>query len=93
MNLVGYDAVTLGNHEFDYELVQLKHLVDLMNTKPDTCNFEKIGSTEQLFELYEMVSYGDIDIAYIVLIIGAGVCITYFLVRKNKKENKKLEEN
>ena len=65
MNLVGYDAVTLGNHEFDYELVQLKYLVDLMNTKPVTCNFEKIGSTEQLFKPYEMVSYGDIDIAYI----------------------------
>ena len=27
MNLVGYDAVTLGNHEFDYRLERLNQLV------------------------------------------------------------------
>ncbi|MEE1065818.1 MAG: metallophosphoesterase, partial [Acutalibacteraceae bacterium] len=27
MNLVGYDAVTLGNHEFDYKLDRLNELV------------------------------------------------------------------
>ena len=34
MNLVGYDAVTLGNHEFDFHLDRLEELVDLMATKP-----------------------------------------------------------
>ena len=33
MNLVGYDAVTLGNHEFDYRLDRLNVLVDMMDTK------------------------------------------------------------
>ena len=65
MNLVGYDAVALGNHEFDYRLDRLEELVDMMNTKPVCCNFSKIGDEESYFESYSIVSYGDVDIAYI----------------------------
>ncbi len=65
MNLVGYDAVTLGNHEFDYKLARLNELAELMNTKPISCNFQKIGESKSYFEPYSIVSYGDVDIAYI----------------------------
>lgn len=65
MNLVGYDAVALGNHEFDYRLSRLNELVDMMNTKPVCCNFQRIGEEKSYFEPYTMVSYGDADIAYI----------------------------
>ena len=65
MNLVGYDAVTLGNHEFDYHLPRLSELVSMMNTKPVCCNFQKIGEGNSYFEPYKIVSYGDVDIAYI----------------------------
>ena len=65
MNLVGYDAVTLGNHEFDYRMERLVELVGMMDTKPVCCNFQKIGETESYFEPYTIVSYGDVDIAYI----------------------------
>ncbi len=65
MNLVGYDAVTLGNHEFDYKLPRLDELAELMNTEPISCNFQKIGETESYFEPYSIVTYGDVDIAYI----------------------------
>lgn len=65
MNLVGYDAVTLGNHEFDYRLDRLEELVGMMSTKPVSCNFGKIGETESYFEPYTIVSYGDVDVAYI----------------------------
>lgn len=65
MNLVGYDAVTLGNHEFDYRMERLMELVGMMNTKPVSCNFQKIGETEPYFAPYTVVSYGDVDIAYI----------------------------
>lgn len=65
MNLVGYDAVTLGNHEFDYRLERLEELVNMMDTKPICCNFNKIGEDEPYFEPYSMVSYGNVDIAYI----------------------------
>lgn len=65
MNLVGYDAVTLGNHEFDYHIDRLNELAGMMDTKPISCNFQKIGEDEPCFEPYTIVSYGDIDVAYI----------------------------
>ena len=65
MNLVGYDAIALGNHEFDYRLDRLEELVDMMNTKPICCNFNKIDDEDSYFEPFSMVSYGNIDIAYI----------------------------
>ncbi|MBO5418083.1 MAG: bifunctional metallophosphatase/5'-nucleotidase [Clostridia bacterium] len=65
MNLVGYDAVTLGNHEFDYRLPRLEELVGMMNTKPVCCNFQKLGEESSYFLPYSIVSYGDVDIAYI----------------------------
>ena len=65
MNLVGYDAVTLGNHEFDYRLERLEELVNMMDTKPICCNFSAINDDESCFEPYSMVTYGNIDIAYI----------------------------
>ena len=65
MNLVGYDALTLGNHEFDYRLSRLNELVGMMNTKPVSCNFQKIGEDKSYFEPYSIVSYGAVDVAYI----------------------------
>ena len=65
MNLVGYDAVTLGNHEFDYGMDRLQELVEMMNTKPICCNFQRIGEDTSHFKPYSIVSYGDTDIAYI----------------------------
>lgn len=65
MNLVGYDAVTLGNHEFDFRMERLEELVSMMETKPISCNFQKIGEDTSYFKPYSIVSYGDVDIAYI----------------------------
>ena len=64
MNLVGYDAIALGNHEFDYGLERLYELVDMLDTKPVCANFKKIGEGE-CFAPYSIVSYGDVQIAYI----------------------------
>ena len=64
MNLVGYDAIALGNHEFDYGLERLYELADMLDTKPVCANFKKIGEGE-CFEPYSIVSYGDVKIAYI----------------------------
>lgn len=65
MNEVGYDAVALGNHEFDYKLPRLMELNDMSNTKFLSCNFTKYGETKTIFDGYSIVSYGDTDIAYI----------------------------
>ena len=46
MNIVGYDAITLGNHEFDYLLERLNELNSISNTKFISCNFAKIGESK-----------------------------------------------
>ena len=66
MNLVGYDAIALGNHEFDYGLERLYELADMLDTDPVCANFKKIGEGE-CFAPYSIVSYGDVKIAYIGL--------------------------
>lgn len=68
MNLVGYDAIATGNHEFDYTISRLTELYELSETKYISCNFAKIGEEKTYFEPYTIVSYGDVDIAYIGII-------------------------
>ena len=68
MNEVGYDAIALGNHEFDYRLDRLIELNEMSNTKFTSCNFAKIGENKPYFDSYTLVSYGDIEIAYIGVI-------------------------
>ena len=67
MNKVGYDAVALGNHEFDYQLPRLNELNAMSNTKFISCNFQKIGEDKSDFEPYTIVSYGSVDVAYIAI--------------------------
>lgn len=68
MNLVGYDAIALGNHEFDYTITRLSDLFELSETKYISCNFAKIGEEETYFDPYKIVSYGDVDVAYIGIV-------------------------
>lgn len=63
MNKVGYDAIALGNHEFDYQLPRLNELNAMLNTKFISCNFQKIGEDKSYFEPYTIVSYGNVDVA------------------------------
>ncbi|MBQ4068102.1 MAG: 5'-nucleotidase C-terminal domain-containing protein [Lachnospiraceae bacterium] len=65
INLVGYDALALGNHEFDYKITRLFELVDIMDTKPICCNFKNVDDKSSVFDSYRIVSYGNVDIAYI----------------------------
>ena len=67
INRVGYDAIALGNHEFDYQLPRLNELNAMSNTKFISCNFQKIGEDKSYFEPYTIVSYGNVDVAYIAI--------------------------
>jgi len=65
MNLVGYDAVAPGNHEFDYKIDRLLELTGMLEA-PVTCsNFSSTADNHTIFEPYVMVSYGDTNVAYI----------------------------
>lgn len=65
MNLVGYDAITLGNHEFDYKISRLSELNAMSDTKFISCNFSKTDDDKPYFDPYTIVSYGEVKIAYI----------------------------
>lgn len=65
MNHVGYDVVTFGNHEFDYGIKQLFHLMDKMEAPVVSANFRDIRTNQSVFPSYKIVSYGDTDVAFI----------------------------
>lgn len=65
MNLVGYDAIALGNHEFDFRIERLEELISILDTDPICCNFSRVDSEESYFKPYSMVAYGDVKIAYV----------------------------
>ncbi len=65
MNQVGYDAIALGNHEFDYKLTRLVDLHEMSRTPFVCCNFGETGKRDPYFAPYRIVEYGEIEVAYI----------------------------
>lgn len=64
MNHVGYDVVTLGNHEFDYKMPRLIELMTQLNASVVSCNFVD-NTGKAVYEPYTILSYGDVDVAYL----------------------------
>ena len=68
MNKVGYDIVTPGNHEFDYGIKQMYHLLnDCLDATVVSANFCHYPSMELAFEPYTIKEYGKLKVAYIGL--------------------------
>ena len=69
MNYMGYDFATLGNHEFDYTMGQLKKLVDKANVQYLSSNFRYIGEDENPdaidLDSYKVVTYGSLKVGYV----------------------------
>ena len=65
MNKVGYDVVTLGNHELDYGMEQFFSLADALNAKVVCANLKNVQTNEYPFPAYHIVNYGDVDVAYL----------------------------
>ncbi len=65
MNAVGYDVVTLGNHEFDYTIPTLATLMDKLTAKVVSCNFVSTYNDRSIYDPYTVISYGDTDVAFI----------------------------
>lgn len=68
MNLIGYDAVGLGNHEFDYKTERLHELVNKLDSTVVCSNYKRIGEEKSVFNPYIIVPYGDTEVAYIGII-------------------------
>jgi len=58
MNSVGYGAITLGNHEFDYKTPRMLKLMKKLNA-PITCvNFKNVKTGERYYAPYVVKSIG-----------------------------------
>ena len=64
-NYLEYDAVTIGNHEFDYKVEQLFNLSKLIKGGYICCNFLLRKNHSNKFEPYKIVNVSDISIGFI----------------------------
>ncbi len=62
---VGYDAITLGNHEFDYGADRMKELLSNANTTVVCSNFFEYGATKPYYASYTIRQYGNRRVAYV----------------------------
>lgn len=67
MNLVGYDVVTTGNHEFDFGIEHLLTLTKSLHADVVNANFSDLRSNKLLLEPYTIKRFGNVDIAFIGL--------------------------
>jgi 2',3'-cyclic-nucleotide 2'-phosphodiesterase (5'-nucleotidase family) len=65
MRNVGYDAVTLGNHEFDYGVPRMKELLPKLNAPVVCSNFFAMGATQPSYAPYIIRSYGSRRVAFV----------------------------
>lgn len=65
MNEVGYDVVTLGNHEFDYRVAPMRRLLKKLDSDVVSCNFMSNYTKQSVYKPYVMKSYGDQDVAFV----------------------------
>ncbi len=74
MNMVGYDIVTLGNHEFDYGIPQLERLSHLLEADVVDCNFYDIRNNRRVFKPYTIRRMGHTKVAF----VGISTPDTYY---------------
>lgn len=65
MGSVGYDAVTLGNHEFDFGALRLFELIPALNTPVICANFFDCADNRQILSSYIIRNYGDKRVAFV----------------------------
>ena len=65
MNAVPYTLATLGNHEFDYGMDQLKKLIGMMKFTPICSNIEEIATGKTLLAPYKIVTLGNRKVAFV----------------------------
>ncbi|MBO4665314.1 MAG: bifunctional metallophosphatase/5'-nucleotidase [Paludibacteraceae bacterium] len=72
MNAVGYDATTVGNHEFDYGIPQQQRLFEMLDADVVCCNFTD-NHNRLIYAPFSLRQYGNITIAF----VGAATPTTF----------------
>ena len=65
MNNVGYDVVALGNHELDYGMEQMFNITEALYAPVVCANLKNVQTDTYPYPAYKMISYGEVDVAYI----------------------------
>ena len=65
MKAVGYDAITLGNHEFDYGAERMLELVPQIGAPVLCANLYEYGSSVPRFASYTIKEYGSRRVAFV----------------------------
>lgn len=65
MREVDYDAITLGNHEFDYPVTHTRKLLKRINAPVVSANFRKEGSNKCVYKPFIIKKFGKTKIAFI----------------------------
>lgn len=63
MNAVGYDAVTLGNHEFDYGMTRLSELSKALDAEIVDCNLISLATGDLMYAPYKIFRFGEVSVA------------------------------
>ena len=76
MNAMGYDAVTLGNHEFDYGMEQLGRLIGMMDFDLVVSNIRYNGTKTDIFKdvpAYVIKDCGGVKVAFVGVATPASI--------------------
>ena len=77
MNKVGYDVVTLGNHEFDFGLDHLDNCSDYLECGYISCNYCYRKNKTSIYQPYVIKEVGNKKIAFIGVITPQTLIKTY----------------
>lgn len=65
MREVGYDAITLGNHEFDYPVAHTAKLLEHIGAPVTDANFYKIGAKKSVYPPFIVKKFGKTKVAFL----------------------------
>ena len=65
MNKLGYDAMTVGNHEFDYGMDRFFELKDMASFPVVSANFVDTKTGEPVLDAYTMKEYNGVKVAFV----------------------------
>lgn len=73
MNAVGYDAVTIGNHEFDYRVPRMLELTKRLSAPVVCANLTDHATGKQVFSSYVIKQMGKKKVAFVGLLTPSTV--------------------
>lgn len=86
MNSVGYDAVTLGNHEFDYKIPRLFELTKMLQSQITCVNFTEEGKSEPIYKPYVIKTCGKKKVAFVGIVTPETLTAEYYAFYEGNKK-------